>query len=671
MNSFFERRYVIQALFVVLAIGLLGRIFYIQIIDDQYTVSANRNVVKTVVDFPSRGPIVDRNGVILVKNEFIYDIMVTPREVKPFDTVKFCKLLGIDKDGFDKRWQKAVAYSRSLNSPFEKQIPIQIYAPLQEHLSEFPGFTSQLRKVRSYPDSIAAQFLGYTDEVTDRDIQKSNGYYKKGDFIGRTGVEKAYEDLLRGQRGVQNLLVDSRGIAKGHYLNGMYDTAAVPGKMLRSSLDSRLQKLGEQLMKNKVGSIVAIEPSTGEILAFVSSPTYDPNLLTGRERGNNVAALSNNPYSPFFIRPISAYYPPGSSFKPLSALIALQNGIITPQTTFFCAGGYQAGNHFVACTHHHGVTDLRLGIAGSCNTYFCSVFDKIMNTDGAQNTRANFIDWKADVNKFGFGTKLDVDLPHEGRGNVPTPEHFDKIFKGSKWRSSTFISMAIGQGELEATPLQMANIECIIANHGYYYKPHLIKAIGDKQIIKPEYTVKNNVGIDQQYFEPVIDGMQDVVDHGTAAASQISGIVMCGKTGTVQNNRGKNHSVFVAFAPRVNPKIAIAVVVENSGQGADWAAPIASYIVEKYLRDTLTSRPSGKTPEYIMNANLLPELKAPLTKAQIAKADSVKKVKADSIKKAKADSAKIKPGQKSASQQNRKNKTQQLVAIQPKRDEHL
>ncbi|MBW4888714.1 penicillin-binding protein 2 [Mucilaginibacter sp. HMF5004] len=673
MNSFFERRYVIQALFIVLAIGLLARIFYIQIIDDQYTVSANRNVVRTVVDFPGRGPIVDRNGVILVQNEPIYDIMVTPREVVAFDTLRFCNLIGIDKAGFEKRWEKAVAYSRSLTSVFEKQIPFTIYAPFQEHLSEFQGFSAQLRKVRTYPDSIAAQFLGYTDEVTDKDIQRSHGYYKKGDFIGRTGVEKAYEDLLRGQRGVRNILVDSRGVNKGRYLNGMYDTAAVPGKMLKSSLDSRLQKLGERLMTNKVGSIVAIEPSTGEILAFVSSPTYDPNMLTGRDRGNNVAKLSVNPYSPFFIRPIQAYYPPGSSFKPLSALIALQEGVITPQTTYFCAGGYQAGNHFVGCTHHHGVTDLRLGIAGSCNTYFCNVFDKLMNTDGSQNTRANFIDWKTNVNKFGFGARLDVDLPHEGRGNVPTPEHFDKIFRGTKWRSSTFISMAIGQGELEATPLQMANIECIIANHGFYYKPHLIKAIGDKQIIKDEYLVKNPVGIDAQYFEPVIDGMQDVVEHGTGANSRITGITMCGKTGTVQNPHGKNHSVFVAFAPRENPKIAIAVVVENSGQGADWAAPIASYIVEKYLRDTLTSRPSGKTPEWIMEQNLLPELKPKLTPAEkmaSAKADSVKKVKADSLKKVKADSVKAKSGLKSASGKSRKNNIQQIAGIQPKKNEH-
>ena len=274
MNSFFERRYIIQALFIILSAGLLARLFYIQIVDDQYTLSAKYNVVHTVIDFPSRGPILDRNGIVLVQNEPIYDITVVPRDVKPFDTLKLCRMLGIDMEGFYKRWQKAVAYSRSLPSTFEKQIPVQVYASFQEHLFEFPGFSSQLRKVRSYPDSIAAQFLGYTDEVTDNDIKRWHKYYQKGDYIGRTGVERSYEEVLRGQRGVQNLLVDSRGVTKGHYLNGLYDTAAVPGKMLRSSLDSRIQKLGERLMKNKVGSIVAIEPSTGEILAFVSSPTY-------------------------------------------------------------------------------------------------------------------------------------------------------------------------------------------------------------------------------------------------------------------------------------------------------------------------------------------------------------------------------------------------------------
>src|SRR6185312_1482562 len=557
MNSFFERRYVISGIFITIIIILLARLFYIQIIDDRYTIYANNNVRRQKIINPARGPILDRNGRVLVQNNPFYDIMVTPRQVKPFDTVEFCKLFGIDRAEFNRRMAKAIKYSPNLASVFEKQISPEAYASLQERLSEFPGFYSTTRWLRSYPDSVAAQFLGFIGEVTDRDIKRSNGYYHPGDYVGVTGVEKAYEAALKGQRGVQNQMVDSRGKFKGRYANGLYDTAAVAGQRLTSSLDITIQKLGEKLMKNKIGSIVAIEPSTGEILCFVSSPTYDPNLMVGRERGNNAAKLYEDPYSPLLIRPIQAYYPPGSSFKPLNSLIALQAGIITPQTTFFCPHYYMAGNHRVNCEHYDGITDLRKGIAMSCNTYFCNVFDRLMNQNGSKNTEATFANWRNEVNRFGFGVKLDVDLPNERRGNVPTPLHYDKIYGQNHWRANTIISLAIGQGELLSTPLQMANIECTIANHGYYYRPHLIKAIGDKKIIKPEYTQPISVGIDTQYFEPVIDGMQRVVESGTAAAAKIPGIVMCGKTGTAQNSHGKSNSIFVAFAPREHPKIAI------------------------------------------------------------------------------------------------------------------
>jgi penicillin-binding protein 2 len=593
---------------------------------------ANNNVIRKFILFPARGPILDRNGKILVQNEPVYDIMVIPKQVKEFDTLEFCKLIGIDKEGFDKRFDKAVKYSPYRQSVFEKQLSAKLYASFQERLYEFPGFFVQPRTVRTYPDSVAAQFLGYIGEATDRDIQRSDGYYSPGDYIGVTGVEKAYENVLRGQRGVKNMMVDSRNVPKGSYANGAYDTVAVAGKRLTSSLDLRIQKLGEELMKNKVGSIVAIEPSTGEILAFVSSPTYDPNLMVGRERGNNAAKMYQDPYNPFLIRPIQAYYSPGSSFKPLDALIALQEGIITPQTTYFCPHYYMAGNHKVACEHFDGETDLRKGIAMSCNTYFCNVFDRLMNANGPKNTGATYSAWKEKVNKFGFGVKLDVDLPNERRGFVPTALWYDNRYKSNRWRSSTIISLAIGQGELEATPLQMANIECTIANRGYFYKPHLIKAIGDKPITKDEYLEKNYVGIDDKYFDPVIDGMQQVVESGTAAGARIPGIVMCGKTGTVQNNHGKNHSVFVAFAPRDNPKIAIAVVVENAGFGASWAAPIASYIVEKYLRDTIT-RPKGEV-DYIMNKDLLPELSTrPQPQLKLNPKDSSKKTTPDTANK--------------------------------------
>ena len=631
MNSYFERRYVILGIFILVMLMLIGRLFYIQIVDDKYLAFAQNNVLRRFVKYPDRGAILDRRGKILVQNEHVYDILVIPKQVHEFDTVQFCKLLQIDKEGFDQRWEKAKKSSYFRASVFEKQLSAKLYNSFQEHLFEFPGFFVQPRSVRTYPDSIAAQFLGYVSEVNDKIIEKSHGYYNPGDYIGFSGVEKAYESVLRGQRGIENLLVDSRNVPKGKYMNGRYDTAAVAGERLISSLDIRIQKLGEKLMQNKVGSIVAIEPSTGEILAFVSSPTYDPNELVGRERGNNISAMYKNPYSPLLIRPIQAYYPPGSSFKPLAALIALQEGIITPQTTFFCPGGYQAGAHWVGCTHHHGVTNLSYAIEGSCNTYFCNVFNKVISQPGFPNIDASYLNWKNKVNKFGFGVKLDVDLPNEKRGLVPAPARYDRVYGKNHWRANTIISLAIGQGELLATPLQMANIECTIANRGFYYRPHLIKAIGDKDVIKPEFKERIDVGIDSQYYEPVINGMQAVVERGTAAASRIPGIIMCGKTGTAQTH-GENNSVFVAFAPRNNPKIAIAVVVENAGQGASWAAPIASFIIEKYLKDSISRRPSGINPKKYMEANLMPSM--PGSKPKLYN----KKISGDSLKKFPTDS---------------------------------
>ncbi|HEY9196875.1 MAG TPA: penicillin-binding protein 2 [Mucilaginibacter sp.] len=651
MNSFFERRYVVTGIFIAIILTLLGRLYYIQIVDDRYEIYANSNVMRTTILYPARGPILDRNGKILVQNVPIYDITVNPKEVKPFDTLEFCRMIGIDKAGFDKRFTKAQKQSPNTPSIFEKQLPVQLYASLQEKMFEFPGFNIVPRTVRTYPDSVAAQFLGYIGEATERDIKRSNGYYRLGDYIGVTGVEKAYENVLRGQRGVKVQMVDSRGIAKGSYANGALDTIPRSGERLTSSLEIDLQKLGEKLMQNKLGSIVAIEPSTGEILCYVSSPTYDPNLMVGRERGNNAAKMYNDPYKPFFIRPIQAQYPPGSSFKPLSALIALQEGIITPQDSYYCTGHYRAGNRLVPCNHGeaHGNVNMARAVAESCNGYFSMVFQRIIDRYGSKKTEATFAAWRANVNKFGLGTRLDLDMPAESRGNVPTPLHYDNVYKKGGWRSSTIISLAIGQGELLATPLQLANLECTIANKGFFYKPHLIKAIGTENVIKAEYTKRNYVGIDSAYFDPVINGMQAVVEDGTARRSKIPGIIMCGKTGTAQNPRGEDNSVFVAFAPRDNPKIAIAVVVENSGEGAHWAAPIASFIVEKYLKGKITPRESGITVDYFANANRLPDLSLyalDLKKERMrdsirsARADSVKKFKADSAKKAKSDSIK-------------------------------
>jgi len=681
MNRFFERRYIISTIFIVLILVLLGRLFYIQLMDDRYRIYAESNAKRIFYLNPARGPILDRNGKILVQNQAFYDIMVTPNLVKaPFDTAEFCKLLNIDTAEFNRRMAKAIKYSRSQQSPFEKQLTPQAYAAIEERLNEFNGFESSARYLRTYPDSTAAQFLGYLGEVHDNDIKKSAGYYHNGDFIGVTGVERSYENVLRGRRGVQYKLVDSRGRPQGAWANGAFDTTAVPGQRLISSLDIRIQKLGEKLMKNKLGSIVAIEPSTGEILCYVSSPTYDPNLMVGHDRGKNAAELYKDPYKPFFTRPIQAYYPPGSSFKPLSALIAMQEGIITPGSTYDCHGVYMAGNHPVPCFHHeaHGVVALSGAVAGSCNGYFSWVFQRLMDQKGVKNIEPVYNSWRDEVSKFGLGSKLGLDMPSEGRGNLPKSTLYDKMYKGPNWRSSTIVSLAIGQGELEATPLQLANIECIIANHGFYYKPHLIKAIGDKEVIRPEYKSKNYVGIDSQYFEPLINGMQAVVDNGTAKASQIPGIVMCGKTGTAQNPHGEDHSVFVAFAPRDNPKIAVAVVVENAGQGGSWAAPIASFIVEKYLRDSISVRPSGITPQQFANANRLPpppEDYQKKIKSKPVPKDTLNKMGLDtSDRKEVPEKKEAENGKPLKSAQNRSHKPaqRQLTAMLPGRedDEH-
>lgn len=606
MNSFFARKYVVQGIFIVIILILLSRLFYIQVISDEYFLSAENNVIRRLPIYPARGVILDRNNKILTQNEPVYDLMLIPREVKPFDTLKFCGLIGIDKKGFDKRFKKAKNYSPYKASIFEKQLSVQTYASFQEKLSEFPGFYVQKRTVRRYPDSIAAHFLGYIGEVNQKVIEKSKGFYSQSDYHGITGIERSYEELLRGQRGVTNFMVDALNRPQGKYAEGKYDTVAVSGDNLISSLDKDLQKFGEQLMQNKIGSVVAIEPATGEILSFVSSPGYDPNLMVGRQRGNNYMELLNDPYKPMFVRPIQAEYPPGSIFKLVNALIAQQYGLINQNTVFSCPGGYRYGRKgFMGCTHVHGAVDLRKSISESCNTYYGYAYSRMIDFAGMRPINA-FKRWRNSVSAFGVGSKLGIDLPGERDGLLPSDDFYTNRFKSDRWGSAFTISLSIGQGELGITPLQMANIAAIVANRGFFYKPHLIKAIGENKIIKEEFVKKNDAGIKPQYFKTVIDGMSDVVNqpNGTAWYSKIVDIEMCGKTGTVQNPHGKDHSVFIAFAPRDNPKIAIAVVVENAGYGATWSAPIASLMVEKYIKKSI-SRPQIYV-DRILEANLLP-----------------------------------------------------------------
>ncbi len=614
MNSFFNRKYIIQGFFILIALVLLGKLYYIQVVDDRYKLSADNNVLRKIILYPARGIILDRHEKILVQNEPVYDLMVIPGQMKKIDTLEFCRLIKISKEDFDKYLKKAKNYSSYRGSPFIKQLSAITYAAFQEKLFEYPGFYVQNRSVRYYPDSTAAQFLGYIGEVNDREIEKYGGFYSQGDYIGKTGIEKSYEELLRGQRGVRNIMVDVHNREQGSFFDGKYDTTAVSGDRLISSMDKKLQLFGESLMANKIGSVVAIEPSTGEILASISSPGYDPNMMVGRQRGNNYMKLLEDPYKPMFIRPIQAEYPPGSIFKVINALVAQQMGLIDANTYFNCPGGYRYGARgWMGCTHVHGTINLEQSIEESCNTYYGNTYSRMIDHAGLRPVNA-YKRWRDAVMKFGIGNALGIDLPAERDGLIPSADYYTKVFRSDKWTSAFNISLSIGQGELGITPLQMANVMAIVANRGFYYTPHLIKAIGEKKIIKKEYTKKNYVGIDVKYFDPVIEGMSRVVNsgNGTAYFSRINDIEVCGKTGTVQNPHGENHSVFVAFAPRVNPKIAIAVVVENAGYGATWSAPIASLMIEKYLRDSI-SRPKYYV-DRLLNANLLPGQKKPVLK---------------------------------------------------------
>lgn len=625
MDNLFNRKYVLQGLFIVVALILLGTLFYIQVASDKYFISAESNVLRKIYTFPARGVIFDRNEKALAQNEAVYDLMVIPNQVKPFDTMALCNLIDIDLKRFKRNFNKALGQSRYQPSIFEKQLSVQVYAKLSEQLSRFPGFFVQSRTIRHYPDSVAAHFLGYIKEVSPKDIKISEGYYRSGDYIGKSGVEKSYETLLRGERGVVNMMYDARNVPKGSYAEGRFDTAAVSGERLISSLDLKLQKLGEDLMRNKIGSIVAIEPASGEILAFVSSPSYDPNLMVGRNQGNNYMDLLGNPNRVFNIRPIQGYYSPGSSFKPLDALIGLQEGVIDPNTTFNCPGYFKVGGHTIKCEHVDGNIALRKGLARSCNTYACYVFQKLLTQGKYVNQRVAYDEWQKKVRKFGLGGKLGIDLPSEKDGRLYDAAFYNNRYK-NRWNYGTVISLAIGQGEMDATPLQMANIMAIIANRGFYIKPHLVKAIGKNKVIKKEYVKKNYVDVEARHFEPVIDGMQDAVNApwGTAIRSRIDGILMCGKTGTVQNPRGKNHSVFIGFAPRDNPKIAIAVIVENAGYGSTYAAPMASYIAEQYLKGSIAKNKLDQV-EWMKKQVILPELPKPKVKLKPKALDSAAK----------------------------------------------
>jgi penicillin-binding protein 2 len=600
MDKTFRQR-TLLIIFITVAFIYLCRLFYLQIIDDSYFLSAQNNVLQEQTIYPARGLIYDRNGELLVYNDAIYDLSVMPEQIKNLDTLAFCEVLGITKEDFIKKFdkmKKQKGYAPWKPAVFERQITIPTYAAFQEKLYDFQGFFVEVRTDRKYQHNNAAHVMGYIGEVTDRDIEKSEGYYRMGDFIGISGVERTYEKELGGKKGTRYVLVDSKSRSQGRYKNGEFDTAAVAGQNINLSIDYKLQELGELLMLNKTGSIVAIEPQTGEILSLVSSPAYNPNLLIGRDRGNKYMELLRDPMKPLFNRPLSAPYPPGSIFKILMALTGQQEKVLNPATTYGCHHGYM----FVGCHPHGSPLPLRPAIAVSCNAYFCQVYRSIVNNPRYPHAEDAYNSFHKHISSFGLGKKLGVDLYGEGNGFLPPSTYYDKIYGRYRWQATTTISLGIGQGELGITPIQMANATAAVANRGYYITPHIVKRIGGKVNPNPQFNKKNWTTIDTNYFSVVIEGMQDVVEHGTAYIARIPGIQIAGKTGTAQNPHGKDHSVFFAFAPVDNPKIAIAVVVENAGFGATWAAPIASLMIEQYLTGKHNTRPHLK--ENMLKGNL-------------------------------------------------------------------
>jgi penicillin-binding protein 2 len=584
-DRYANRKYFIMALVLLAAIILIARLFYIQIIDKTYRVSAANNALRPVTQYPARGLVYDRNGELIVYNQAAYDLLVIPVQTSAFDTVRFNQILGITMADFKARMKAAISYSRRAPSVFMKMISSETYALLQEELYRFPGFYVQARTLRKYTRPVAAHLLGYVGEVDNKLIAKDR-YYRSGDYIGVSGLEKSYEEHLRGRKGVNIFLVDVHNNIKGSYADGRYDTVAVPGTNLWSTIDLTLQEYGERLMQNKTGSIVAIEPATGEILALVSSPTYDPALLVGRVRSENFSMLQADTVKPLFDRALMASYPPGSTFKIMNGLIGLQEEVIRPTSLFSCSNGYHAGSLTVGCHSHSSPLNLVQAVAQSCNAWFCNAFRNTLENPKYNSIQDAFDKWRDYLVAFGFGNKLGIDLSNELPGNIPARSYYDRYYGKDRWKALTVISLAIGQGEIGATPLQMANMAAVIANRGSFYIPHVVKKIGDNGAPSPLYTQKYITGISPENFEPVIEGMEGAVNGGpgsTARGARLDSIIICGKTGTAQNPHGKDHSIFVAFAPKDNPQIAIAVYVENAGFGSTFAAPIASLLIEKYL----------------------------------------------------------------------------------------
>ncbi|MBR2932592.1 MAG: penicillin-binding protein 2 [Rikenellaceae bacterium] len=575
-------------LIVLLVVGtIVGRLFYIQLIDDRYKDMANNNALRHVVQYPPRGEVRDRNGEFIVQSREAYDLMVIAREIpkEGFDTMRMCRVLGMEKAELVKQLTRAKTRSR---------VPMMITNQLSKEVKlrfdecNFRGFYTVYRTIRSYPRRIGGNLMGYVGEINAEQLRK-RPEYRAGDYIGISGLESAYEEVLRGKKGVKINEIDNHGVIKGSFRDGMYDSLPIPGRSLVCTIDAELQELAEELMEGKVGSVVAIEPSTGEILLMVSSPTYDPNDLVGKNLRLNYNKLLRNPQRPLYNRAVSSHYPPGSTFKLVQGLIGLQEGVLKPSYRYPCAGGYTyAAGRKMKCHPHPSPLDLRAAVANSCNAYFCYVFRDIIDNKKYENVKAGLDVWTDYVRSFGFGRTLDSDFANETRGYVPTSEFYNRVYRNS-WKSQTIISLSIGQGELGCTPLQMANLAAIIANRGYYYIPHIVRSVEGVDSLEQRFYEKQYTKVDAEHFEPIVEGMwQGVNVAGTSTRAAVAGLDICGKTGTAQNPHGRDHSTFLSFAPKDDPKIAISVYVENGGFGATIALPIASLLIEKYLTDTIT-----------------------------------------------------------------------------------
>jgi penicillin-binding protein 2 len=588
------RKEIIQIVFALVGLIFLVKLFFIQVLDDSYNNLAQFNAILKVPQYPVRGTIYDRNKKLIVYNNPEFDLMITLREVKKLDTLRFCEVFDVTREQLDEMFRALRAEIRKGKaselqpSAFIKQLSNLDLARIQDHIDEFPGFYIEARTTRAYASKAGANALGYVSEISREQLARDKSkFYRQRDYIGQSGIEAYYEEYLRGKRGVKYLLRNKDGVIKGKYEDGKYDTLSYPGQDLITTIDLDLQEYGEFLMNGKAGSIIALEPATGEVLAMVSGPSYDPLMLTGRNYSKNYMLISNDTNKPLFNRPLMAQYRPGSIFKIAQAMVALQEGVINPDTRIRC------DRSIIGCHGPHTNEDLRGAITNSCNPYFHGVLRRMLNkgksNDPFDDTRIGLEEWNHHITSFGFGGPLGIDLPSEKGGLMPSPAYYDKAYRGRPWKFSNIYSIAIGEGENLVVPLQMANFAAIVANRGFYYTPHLVKSIGDSGLPLPQFREKHVTTIDPQYFEVAADAMEEVVRSGTGQyRASLKDIVVCGKTGTVQNMRKgqafvPDHSVFIAFAPKENPKIAVAVYVEYGGQGARAAASIASLMIEKYL----------------------------------------------------------------------------------------